>query len=133
MDRIVVGVDGTDESLRALAWALEEGWLRDAEVEVVHAYFPHLSEIAVLSGGQGLDVEAEELLRQAVEPALATRPGARVWTEAVPGRPAPVLVGAAAGARLLVVGSRGGPAGRRRGSVSRRCLRHAPCPVVVVH
>jgi nucleotide-binding universal stress UspA family protein len=51
-----------------------------------------------------------------------------------PGHPAKVLLDAANGAELLVVGSRGHGtfAGILLGSVSQHCVQHAPCPVVVV-
>jgi nucleotide-binding universal stress UspA family protein len=136
MNRIVVGVDGSDEAITALEWALDEGRLRGAEVEVIHAFylFPDLSELAALSEQPDMVAQAEELLRKAVEPALATRPGVKVTTRAVQGPPARTLLDAAAGADLLVVGSRGrgGFAGLMLGSVSQQCVHHAPCPVVVV-
>jgi nucleotide-binding universal stress UspA family protein len=50
------------------------------------------------------------------------------------GPAASVLVDAAEGADLLVVGSRGhgGFVGLLLGSVSQQCVTHAPCPVLVV-
>jgi nucleotide-binding universal stress UspA family protein len=134
--RIVVGVDGSDEANTALEWALDEGLLRGAEVEVIHAFhlFPDLSELAALTEQPDMVAQADELLRKTVEPALATRPGVKVTTEAVQGPPAGTLLDAASGADLLVVGSRGrgGFAGLLLGSVSQQCVHHAPCPVVVV-
>jgi nucleotide-binding universal stress UspA family protein len=52
----------------------------------------------------------------------------------VQGPPAQVLLDAAAGAQMLVVGSRGHGtlAGMLLGSVSQHCVQHAPCPVVVI-
>jgi nucleotide-binding universal stress UspA family protein len=137
MNRIVVGVDGSDQAIAALEWALDEGQLRGAEVEVIHAaylFFPDLSETAVITEEPNMVLRAEELLRKTVEPALATRPGVQVTTRAVQGPPARTLLDAAAGADLLVVGSRGrgGFAGLLLGSVSQQVVHHAPCPVVVV-
>lgn len=136
MNRIVVGVDGSDQAITALEWALDEGRLRGAEVAVVHAFylFPDLSETAVLTEEPDMFLRAEELLRKTVEPALATRPGVHMTTRALQGPPARTLLDAAAGADLLVVGSRGrgGFAGLLLGSVSQQCVHHAPCPVVVV-
>jgi nucleotide-binding universal stress UspA family protein len=134
MNRIVVGVDGSDEAKAALEWALDEAQLRGAEVKVINAYFPDLSEVVVASHDRSATIEAEELLRKMVEPATAARPGIRVTTEAVEGRPAQVLIGAAEGADLLVVGSRGRGGFRELllGSVSQQCVHHAACPVLVV-
>ncbi len=136
MNRIVVGVDGSDEAVGALEWALDEGRLRGAEVEVIHAFylFPDLSEAGVFTDESGMVAQAEELLRKAVEPALATRPGVAVQTRAVQGPPARTLLDAAATADLLVVGSRGrgGFTGLLLGSVSQQCVHHARGPVVVV-
>jgi nucleotide-binding universal stress UspA family protein len=62
------------------------------------------------------------------------RPDVQVVTRVVQGNPAQVLLDAAAGAQMLVLGSRGHGtlAGMLLGSVSQHCVQHAPCPVVVV-
>jgi nucleotide-binding universal stress UspA family protein len=61
-------------------------------------------------------------------------PSAPIVTRVVQGHPAQVLLDAARGADLLVVGSRGHGtlAGMLLGSVSQHCVQHSPCPVVVV-
>ena len=62
------------------------------------------------------------------------RDGLDVTANATPGRPGPVLVSAATGAQLLVLGSSHHTALGRVlvGSIVAHCRRHAPCPVVVV-
>jgi nucleotide-binding universal stress UspA family protein len=136
MSRIVVGIDGSDHATKALEWALDEAVVRNAEVDVVHAYtwHPDLSELAVLTHEEELAGRADEVLRKTIEPALATRPGVKVNAHAVRGPEAESLMEAAAGADMLVVGSRGrgGFKGLLLGSVSQQCVHHAPCPVVVV-
>lgn len=136
MNRIVVGVDGSEDATAALEWALDEGQLRGAEIDVVHAYYllPDLSELAALTEEPGMIVQADDLLLKTVDPVLATRPGIHVTTRAVHGPAVRTLLDAAAGADLLVVGSRGrgGFTGLLLGSVSQQCVHHAPCPVVVV-
>ena len=136
MSRIVVGVDGSEHAIKALEWALDEARIRNAEVDVIHAYqyHPDLSELAVLSGEEELSTKADELLRKSIEPLTATRPGIKVPALAVAGPGPESLIEAAAGADLLVVGSRGrgGFKGLLLGSVSQQCVHHAPCPVVVV-
>ena len=132
MERIVVGVDGSDESLVALDWALSEAKVRGAALEVVHTYMPNLSEAAV--GTEPSPREAEELLRKMVEPTAGAYPGVPVTALAVEGPSARTLLDTAAGATLLVVGSRGrgGFAGLMLGSVSQQVVHHATCPVVIV-
>jgi len=76
----------------------------------------------------------EEMLRTAADRARAGHPDVEVVTEIVDGGPWEVLVAAAEGAQMVVVGSRGlgGFAGLLLGSVSRHVLSWAPCPAVVV-
>jgi nucleotide-binding universal stress UspA family protein len=76
----------------------------------------------------------KEALRFADE-VVAARGDARglpISVDVRPGRPGEVLVDAAAGAALLVVGHRGRGSGVLLGSVGLECVLHATCPVTVV-
>lgn len=74
------------------------------------------------------------MLEKAVDDALGVTPGVEVEQSVLEGTPAQVLVEAAQGADLLVVGTRGhgGFTGLLLGSVSQQAAHHAPCPVVIV-
>ena len=138
---IVVGVDGSVESQRALRWAVEEARLRKAEIVAVHAWwaFPDLAPVATLSGADWKTIRSQEASTRVQEFIDDTLGGARrdiaITTRPVQGITATeALVEAAKDADLLVIGSRG--LGRFKGmlgSVSRGCLQHAHCPVVVIH
>ena len=137
MQRIVVGVDGSENSFEALRWAVAEGERRDAAIEAISAWhYPTVGvEFAPVADPQTFEGTATEALRTAVEkvcPDEASR--RRVRASVVQDSPARALVEAAEGADLLVVGSRGrgGFTGLLLGSVSAQCVHHAPCPVVVV-
>jgi nucleotide-binding universal stress UspA family protein len=139
MHRIVVGVDGSEESKAALRWALDEGRLRSAGVRAIYAWaFPHMDSWTtgyVATTQPNIDAvqhDAEEFLDSLI--AEAKTEGVDVGRAAVEGSATQVLVEAAAEADLLVVGSRGhgGFAGLLLGSVSQQCAQHAPCPVVIV-
>lgn len=134
MGTIVVGVDGSEHSHRALSWALEEARFRRASVKIVHSWeFPPATK-----GPDGMphaDLQAaaqkicEDALADAGDPA-----GVEVTIEIAPDLPAKALVGASRGAELIVVGSRGrgGFRGLLLGSVANQVAHHAMCPVVIV-
>jgi nucleotide-binding universal stress UspA family protein len=132
--RIVVGVDGSDSSLAALDWALEEARLRTGDVHVVTAWhYPVIGDAA----GKAEDHDSfGDTARRANAGALrrASGTGLAVTGEVMEGHPADVLAKAATEADLLVVGSHGhgGFAGMLLGSVSSHAVHHAHCPVVVV-
>ena len=142
-ERIVVGVDGSDNSLLALRWALDEGALRRLPVHAVMSWSVPTSvgmaPAMLLSGSELQDSAVEELdgilRRHGAGP--TDRPAeSPVTSEVAEGGPAAALLAAAAsGASLLVVGSRGhgGFTGLLLGSVSQQCAAHATCPVVIVH
>jgi nucleotide-binding universal stress UspA family protein len=139
---IVVGVDGSESARAALAWALAEARLRRDVVRVVCAW--HVPAAAYGAPGfvppvdGGLDASFERAAGQAMEETLDALAdaveGVEVEREIAHGAAAGVLIKAARGADLLVVGSRGrgGFAGLLLGSVSQQSAQHAPCPVVIV-
>jgi nucleotide-binding universal stress UspA family protein len=132
---VVVGVDGSDGSSRALHFAADEARLRDCSLRVVRAWhMPPLAYQAYIPpNAYDGDMEAAAAIDEQVEAVLGSceLPTEKVVCE---GPAAGVLLDAAKGAELLVVGSRGhgGFAGLLLGSVSNQVVHHAHCPVVVV-
>lgn len=137
METIVVGVDGSEASVRALRWAVEEARLRNARVRAVHAWsYPHVSTYhqAVRALSAPLAEEAEATLDRAVRGGAAGAAGVEIEQVVVEGPAAAALVDASSDASLLVVGSRGlgGFSGLLLGSVSHQAASHASCAVVIV-
>jgi nucleotide-binding universal stress UspA family protein len=137
MGRIVVGVDASETSLKALRWAMDEARLRGADIEMVHAFpRPELVGMTMVVTLPS-DDELREASEQVLEEALAAVGGAgelTVTRHVGAGGPASVLVETGKGADLLVLGSRGlgGFRGLLLGSVTQQVIAHAPCPVVVL-
>jgi nucleotide-binding universal stress UspA family protein len=140
--RIVVGVDGSPGSDRALRWAITQAQLTDASVEAVASWQDPVASGAysfgfapVLAEDEDWVTLTEKYLQESVARAVdELHSRVRIVTRVVQGHPAQALLNAATGAELLVVGSRGHGklAGMLLGSVSQHCVQHAPCPVVVV-
>lgn len=137
--RILVGVDGSPQSAAALGFAFERAERLGLEVHPVHAFelavaVPSFGFVPEL-GIEDLHDAATQTLREAVAPWMARYPNVPVVEHLVPGRAANALVEESASSGLLVVGARGhgGFTGLLLGSVSRQVLRHAECPVVVLH
>ena len=136
--RIVAGVDGSASSLEALRWAVRQAELTGATVDVVTAWQYPATAVGFGWAMMPSDTEFAEIaaktLAEAISKVVDPFSDARVRPVVVKGYPAQVLVEAAAGADLLVVGSRGhgGFAGALLGSVSQHCLHQAVCPVVVI-
>jgi nucleotide-binding universal stress UspA family protein len=131
--RIVVGIDGSETSQRALDWALDEARARKAGVEVVHAWNAPSFAGPITDVYTPLDEAARNLVEQALAHADTT--GVTTVRSVVRrGSGGEVLVRLADGADLVVVGSRGlgGFKGLLLGSVSHQVTHHARCPVVVV-
>ncbi|HEX5596702.1 MAG TPA: universal stress protein [Micromonosporaceae bacterium] len=131
--RIVVGVDGSDAAHAALRWALSEARLTGAVLEAVIAWeYPVFDLGEVLLPPHDPESMATQMLQHAVE--REQTDGVEVRQRVVAGHAAQVLVEAARGARLLVVGSRGRGTftAAMLGSVAYHSVQHAPCPIVVV-
>jgi nucleotide-binding universal stress UspA family protein len=132
--RIVVGVDGSPASLDALTWAVRQAALTGAVVEAVTAWqYPAAYGGYPIVAGTDWQDNAQVIQDTAVKEALGDEATALVRRVAQ-GHSVSVLLDAAVGAELLVVGSRGhgGFTGMLLGSVSEHVVAHAPCAVVVV-
>ncbi|MFD5492890.1 universal stress protein [Streptomyces sp. NPDC127091] len=134
---LVVGVDGSDSSLRAVDWAADEAALRDVPLRVVFASLWERYEGTALApelGQSSGHVTPEDILAAAVRRARRHHAGLSVTTAVVPEEPEYVLVRESRNASALVVGTRGrsGLAGALLGSVSLAVATHAHCPVVVI-
>jgi nucleotide-binding universal stress UspA family protein len=122
--------------MMALRWAIRQAKLTGAEVEAVTAWsYPSGYGWAPFSeGAVEFEGAAGKILVEALVEVSGIAPDVVVEPLVVQGRAADVLVRAAEGADLLVVGSRGhgGFAGMLLGSVSQHCVQHAPCPVLIL-
>ena len=133
--RVVVGVDGSDTSTDAIAFAFEHAARHGREVHAIHAFndagWAELPEPDV----DHVRADLSKLLDEQLAPHAGRWPDVRVSHEVVFDAPARALLQAADGAALVAVGSHGRGAVTRAilGSVSHAVLHHAPCPVAVVH
>jgi nucleotide-binding universal stress UspA family protein len=141
MSGITVGIDGSDHSVRALEWAVNEAAVRHAPLTVLTVHLVPQSgwtgnPIILPQDAEELEKErhaAEEMTLKVTSQLGEARP-ASVTVRAVNGFPAHELIEASRGVDLMVVGSRGagGFAKLVAGSVSSQVVHHAHCPVVVV-
>jgi nucleotide-binding universal stress UspA family protein len=141
VQKIIVGVDGSDSSRSALRWAVDEARLRGARIVALYAWEPPLSlpdatlvpEVDLVTVVTDSHEAALQLVTTVVEEVVGDDPDQTVTPVAVEGEAAPALIDAARNADLLVVGSRGlgGFRALLLGSVSQECAHHAPCPVLI--
>ncbi|MFF3886010.1 universal stress protein [Streptomyces sp. NPDC001914] len=134
---IVVGVDGSEPSLRAVDWAADEAALRGAPLRLVHASLWERYEGESLAedlGKPSEQVRAEDIVRIAGQRARLRRPDIRISTDVLPEEPEYALVREGREAAALVLGTRGrsGFVEMLLGSVSLTVAAHADCPVIVL-
>ncbi len=127
---IVVGVDGSEHSMAALEWAAAQAQRTDVALEIVAAFGPCYQYLSRSEADQCMQDDVAEAIVRAEKLA----PGVDITSSTFEGPPGIVLIKEGAGADLLVVGSRGrgGFKCLLLGSVSRKCVHRARCPVVVV-
>jgi nucleotide-binding universal stress UspA family protein len=135
--RIVVGVDGSDQSRKALAWAYDEAGHHGASLVVLTTWHPASLPMSPPPPDYGDQPrrEALERLERFTAELVPKDPAVDVRTSVEEGKhPAEVLIRRSGEADLVVVGSRGhgGFVGMLLGSVSQHLVAHAECPVVVV-
>jgi nucleotide-binding universal stress UspA family protein len=135
---VAVGVDGSEESLRAVEWAALEARRHGSSLRIVSAP----AELPRLRAYQASPGEIAAALRgiaarsrdAAITRSEEVAPGLPIETGLLSGPSAVAVADSGAGASMLVVGARGagGFAAMMLGSVSRYAATWAPCPVVVV-
>ncbi len=138
--KIVVGVDGSPSSRAALRWAVRQAVLTDGMVDAITAWHvpvtPYGYTWAPISVDEAdnLEEDARKALDAAISEEVDLADRHRVTARLINGHPAEVLLKAAAGADLLVVGSRGHGAFAEAllGSVGQYCVHHAHCPVLIM-
>ncbi|MFI9565910.1 universal stress protein [Streptomyces rishiriensis] len=134
---IVVGVDGSEPSLRAADWAADEAALRGAPLRLVYASLWERYEGESLAEDVDKPSEqlrAEDIVRVAAARARRRQAGLEISTDVLPEEPEYALVREGRRAVALVLGTRGraGLAEVLLGSVSLSVAAHADCPVIVV-
>ena len=139
MPGIIVGVDGSVHSHRALDWAMREAAIRRVPLTVITVFQAVATPWGATSypGDEALARQAREAVEEAVEKAQAKLAGpgpVSVTVRAVIGIPAEAILDETGDTDMIVVGSRGagGFARLLLGSVSTQITHHAHCPVVVI-
>ena len=140
--RWVVGVDGSNDSRTALAWAVAQATGRDTQILALCVWMaPILPSDAIGQPALLMDwnrFEAE--LRRHLDEIIASvrfagmTAGPEITPRVQQGRAARTLIDNSEDAELLVVGTKGqgGLSGVLLGSISRQCATHATVPVAVV-
>jgi len=140
MSGIIVGVDGSGHSQRALEWAMHEAAVRQVPLTVLtvnEAVRGYYSSMAVYADDPVRTEDARKLAQAETDEVLAhldePRP-ASVTVKAVHGFPVEELINAGKDADMIVVGSRGAGGFTRlmMGSVADQVAQHAHCPVLIV-
>jgi nucleotide-binding universal stress UspA family protein len=134
--KIVVGIDGSDNSVAALRWAVAEAKVHGATVDAVYSWeFPPVMDpmgVSLLPSADEMNGSAQQLLDGVLRKVDLS--GVGVTPHVLRGTPASALISAAKQADLLVIGRRGhgGFMGLLLGSVAQQVVHHAPCAITVV-
>src|SRR5262249_32144304 len=135
MTNIVVGIDGSEHSKRALRWAGGLWGVRGGRIDAVIAWHPPVSfGWSYVPGDWNPEKDAEKVLARTVDEVFDGNPPVGTRLIVREGNPAKVLLDESRDADLLVVGSRGhgGVAGLLLGSVGAHCAEPAAPPVLGV-
>ncbi|HLR84397.1 MAG TPA: universal stress protein [Nocardioidaceae bacterium] len=138
---LLIGHDGSEFSTAALTWALQLADRLGTSVTVVRAWVlttaprPETWERGYMPPFVDFEKATRDKLTDDVASVVAEYPDVTVSHQAVHGRAASILVEGSERADMVIVGPRGlgGFRGLVLGSVSEQVVRHAKCPVVVVH
>ncbi|MFF7701188.1 universal stress protein [Streptomyces lydicus] len=131
---VVVGLDGTGNSVPAVRWGAEEAAARGLPLLLLHSWVSQPLNLPIAQEGADKKRFGAEVLESAASMALELHPGLSVTTEQVSQDAVDALVDRSGRAAMMVLGSRGHGAisGFLLGSVSLHILGRAECPVVTV-
>ncbi|WP_040815922.1 universal stress protein [Nocardia concava] len=131
---VLVGVDGTENSLRALELAFEEASLRKTGLTALHAWTDTSGPYMPMSGWETLEEQERATFGEEMAGFAERYPDVPVRRILVKDRPVRSLLDESEHAQLLVVGShgRGGFTGMLLGSTSNALLHSVDCPIVIV-
>jgi nucleotide-binding universal stress UspA family protein len=140
MPGIIVGVDGSGHSQRALEWGMKEAALRQVPLRVltVHpAIVGYFGGVVISPGDLELTEQARAAVKLEADRVVTGLDGphpSSVAVTAVHGFPVEELVSASKQADLVVLGSRGVGGFTRMllGSTAGQVVQHSHCPVVIV-
>ncbi|MEN9745850.1 MAG: hypothetical protein RL729_322 [Actinomycetota bacterium] len=136
--KIVVGVDGSEGSQKALHWAIDEAKIRGSAIEIVHTwnFTPPLDPVGgfVLIPDKDFQESAQLLVDNVLKSVSEMTSSIAISTHVERGSASQVLLDHAKTAELLVVGRRGhgGFIELIIGSTAAQVSHHAQCPVVIV-
>ncbi|MBI4508898.1 MAG: universal stress protein [Deltaproteobacteria bacterium] len=141
--RVLVPVDFSETSRRALAWAFDYARRAPCELHIVHVVEDHLTDLLPQGGKERLESEISSITAAAAEELERMVPDAQerecigpIHRHVVRGRPAAEILRTIdrIGAEMVVMGTHGrtGLANLLIGSVAEKIVRHAHCPVVCV-
>lgn len=134
--RIVVGVDGSSDSEKALRWGAQIASTLGARLEVVTAWeYPPSFGWAGIAPDWNPAKDMEKVAADTVQAVFGDEPPTDLRVQVREGSAARVLIESSQGAVMLIVGSRGhgGFSGLLLGSVSANAAEHASCPVLIIH
>jgi nucleotide-binding universal stress UspA family protein len=134
--RIVVGVDGSSHSEKALEWGAHLAATFGADIVAVSAWdYPPAIGWGSVPQEWHPDQDMAKVLQETLHKVFGAELPGGLRTVVREGGAAKILLEESKGATMLIVGSRGhgGFAGLLLGSVSTNVAEHAPCPVLVVH
>jgi len=140
MSGIIVGVDGSGHSQRALEWAMREAAIRQVPLTVLtvnEAVRGYYSSMAVYADEPVRTEDARKLAQAETDEVLDRLDGPRpapVTVKAIHGFVVEEIINAGKDADMIVVGSRGAGGFTRlmMGSVADQVAQHAHCPVIIV-
>lgn len=135
-DRIIVGVDGSPESVKALRAGARMSQALGAPLEAIITWeFPVMMDAYYPIPDWSPEEDAKKALLETVTEALGDPPSVKLRLTARQGSPGRTLIEESKNAAMVVVGSRGrgGFKGLLLGSVSSAVASHAHCPVLIIH